>query len=93
MKKMSDIERTCENCRYDYEDIEGEHCRHCICNATDNFEPKTTNAVVEELKVVFEQTVAEILDKTGSDFTIEDFNLKPFTDRVCDVVRKAGEEP
>ena len=48
--------------------------------------------VAAELKVVFERIVAEILDKTGSDFTIADFNLKPFTDRVCAVVRNGGAE-
>ena len=49
-------------------------------------------AVMAELGVVFEQTVAEILDKTESDFTIADFNVKPFADRVCAVVRKGGAE-
>lgn len=33
-------ERTCEFCRWQTESKEGEHCRHCICNATDNFEMK-----------------------------------------------------
>jgi len=47
-------------------------------------------AVVAELGVVFEQTVAEILDKTESDFTIADFNVRPFADRLCAVVRKGG---
>lgn len=47
--------------------------------------------VVEQTKVVFERTVAEILCKTESDFTIADFNIKPFTKKICDVVRKGGE--
>lgn len=37
---MEEIEKTCENCRYEFEDMEGAHCRHCINNATENFEPK-----------------------------------------------------
>lgn len=35
-----EIEMTCKNCRYDYEDMEGTHCRHCIHNAQEKFEPK-----------------------------------------------------
>lgn len=46
--------------------------------------------VVAETKDVFERLVAEILYKTGSKYTIVDFNLKPYADRVCDVVRKGG---
>ena len=47
-------------------------------------------AVVKELENKFEQTVAEILDKTGSDFTIADFNVKRYSDRICEIVRKGG---
>lgn len=48
--------------------------------------------VVAELEDKFEQTVAEILDKTGSDFTIADFNVKRYSDRICEIVRKGGAE-
>jgi len=34
------IEKTCENCEYENEDMEGAHCRHCIHNAEEHFEPK-----------------------------------------------------
>jgi len=34
------LEKTCENCEYEREDIEGSHCRHCIHNAEEHFEPK-----------------------------------------------------
>lgn len=46
--------------------------------------------VVAELEDKFERTVAEILDKTGSDFTIADFNVKRYSDRICEIVRKGG---
>lgn len=49
-----------------------------------------TEAVEKELENKFEQTVAEILDKTGSDFTIADFNVKRYSDRICEIVRKGG---
>lgn len=50
---MSEIEKTCENCKYDNEDTEGTHCRHCIHNAVEHFEPKVTdsksyNKVIDE---------------------------------------------
>lgn len=35
-----ELEKTCENCKYEYEDMEGAHCRHCIHNAEERFEPK-----------------------------------------------------
>ena len=41
------IEKTCENCEYELEDIEGTHCRHCIHNAEEHFAPKT-----ERVKVI-----------------------------------------
>lgn len=37
---MSKIEKTCENCEYENEDMEGTHCRHCIHNAEEHFAPK-----------------------------------------------------
>ena len=49
-------------------------------------------AVVKELENKFEQTVAEILDKTGRDFTIADFNIKRYSNRICEIVRKGGAE-
>lgn len=35
-----ELEKTCENCEYEHEDVEGTHCRHCIHNAEEHFEPK-----------------------------------------------------
>lgn len=35
-----ELEKTCENCEYENEDIEGSHCRHCIHNAVEHFAPK-----------------------------------------------------
>ena len=37
---IEELEKTCENCEYEHEDIEGSHCRHCIHNAEEHFEPK-----------------------------------------------------
>lgn len=42
MKRLdiNEIEYTCENCKWEYEEFEGIHCRHCIHSAEENFEPK-----------------------------------------------------
>lgn len=37
---MSEVEKICEFCEYEYEDPEGTHCRHCIHNAVENFKRK-----------------------------------------------------
>lgn len=48
--------------------------------------------VVEEIKTTFEQTIAEILDETDSEYTIADFNIKPYSNRICNVVKAGGVE-
>lgn len=47
---MSELEWTCENCKYENEDMEGTHCRHCIHNAVENFEPKEKEMTATEMK-------------------------------------------
>ena len=46
---MAELVKTCENCEYEFEDIEGRHCKHCIHNATENFEPK--KEITKEAKI------------------------------------------
>lgn len=48
---MSDMEKTCENCEYECEDMEGMHCRHCIHNAEEHFEPKIIRDNAQEIRV------------------------------------------
>ena len=45
-----ELEKTCENCKYDYEDMEGTHCRHCIHNAEERFEPKVIVSTEKEIR-------------------------------------------
>ena len=59
-------------------------------NAFALYVKEETDRIVAELEDKFERTVAEILDKTGSDFTIADFNVKRYSDRICEIVRKGG---
>ena len=37
---MSEIIKTCENCKYDEEPANGAHCTGCIHNAEEHFQPK-----------------------------------------------------
>jgi hypothetical protein len=45
-----ELVKTCENCKYDDEDMEGTHCRHCIHNATEHFEPKEVVLSEQEIR-------------------------------------------
>jgi len=45
-----ELEKTCENCKYDYEDMEGTHCRHCIHSAEERFEPKEKETSETEIR-------------------------------------------
>lgn len=47
---MSEIEKTCENCKYDIEDGEGKHCRNCIHNAVEMFEPKEIELYIQAIR-------------------------------------------
>ena len=45
-----ELEKTCENCKYDYEDMEGTHCRHCVHSAEERFEPKEKETSETEIR-------------------------------------------
>lgn len=47
---VEELEKTCENCEYENEDMEGTHCRHCIHNAEEHFEPKTCYVKKQEIR-------------------------------------------
>ena len=48
---MSEIENTCENCKWEFEDMYGTHCMDCIHNggAEEHFEPKVI--IPTEMKI------------------------------------------
>lgn len=68
---MEQIEKTCENCKYDYEDMEGSHCRHCIHNAVENFEPKENELSETEIRNKAIEEFAERLITNAESFTAE----------------------
>lgn len=69
-----ELEKTCENCEYENEDMEGTHCRHCIHNAEEHFEPKTCYAKEEEIrnKAIDEFSEKLIYELKGNIFSDEE---------------------
>ena len=76
-----ELEKTCENCKYEFESCEGEHCRHCIHSADEHFEPKIVvpteaeirNQVIDEFVAKSEEwnnNIKSIRNEDGF-FTIE----------------------
>ena len=65
---MTEIEKTCENCRYEFEDMEGAHCRHCINNATENFEPKDIVLTEQEIRA---NAIDEFADRLSKYLNVE----------------------
>ena len=60
---MSEIEKTCENCEYEYEDIEGTHCRHCIHNAEEHFKLKEIRATEQDIR---NKAIDEFVEKLAN---------------------------
>lgn len=62
-----ELEKTCENCKYEFESCEGEHCRHCIHSADEHFEPKIivpTEAEIRNQAIdEFATTIKEALNQ------------------------------
>ena len=52
-----ELEKTCENCEYESEDMEGTHCRHCIHNAEEHFAPKINHEKEIRAKAIDEFAV------------------------------------
>lgn len=49
-----------------------------------------TEKIAEQVGEEFERTVAELFDKTGSELQICDFNIKPFEQRLTNIIRAGG---
>lgn len=62
-----ELEKTCENCKYEYEDMEGTHCRHCIHNAIEHFEPKEVELSEKEIRAKAIDDFFEELQKYEED--------------------------
>ena len=65
---MNEEEKTCENCKYEHEDMESTHCRHCIHNAEEHFEPKESVISEQEIRAKVIDDVLKILKKYNVPF-------------------------
>ena len=63
---MSEIEKTCENCEYELEDMEGMHCRHCIHSAEEHFKLKEIRDTEQEIRNKVIDEFVEILVRNKS---------------------------
>ena len=72
---MEEIEKTCENCKYEDEDMEGTHCRHCIHNAEEQFKPKDVVLTEQEIRAKAIDEFAERLkaESFSGYVTLEDY--------------------
>ena len=64
-----ELEKTCENCEYENEDIEGSHCMHCIHNAVEHFAPK-----INHEKEIRAKAIDEFVEKLNTD--VESFEAE-----------------
>ena len=72
-----ELEKTCENCKYEYEDIEDTHCRHCIHNAEEHFEPKEVELSEQEIR-------AKAIDEFASALANKDNIVKHDIDELME---------
>ena len=89
-----ELEKTCENCEYEYEDFEGTHCRHCIHNAEEHFEPKVIVPTEQEIRAKAIDEFAEKLSLEISESIIWDMlatmskngSLSDTPDKIVDYI-------
>ena len=84
---MSEIEKTCENCEYELEDMEGMHCRHCIHNAEEHFMQKEIHYTEQEIRNKAIDELANKLCEHCMQQTNECYKLEcPFCTDGCDII-------
>lgn len=79
-----ELEKTCENCKYELEDMESTHCRHCIHNAEEHFEAKEMNE-----KEIRNKAIDEVFDflKTKRDkrymkISLDDLEIREYKEQL-----------
>lgn len=91
------LEKTCENCEYEHEDVEGTHCRHCIHNAEEHFEPKSNHEQEIRNKAIDEFAKSLKTDYVNFDlyyilqnnnFAFENTSLKCYQDMIDELAEQ-----
>ena len=84
-----ELEKTCENCEYEFEDMEGTHCRHCIHNAEEHFALKINHEKEIRAKAIDE--FAERL-KLKYPYFVEDVGLVEVNKMLHSAIDKIAEQ-
>ena len=74
------LEKTCENCEYEHEDIEGSHFRHCIHNAEEHFEPK-----INHEKEIRDKAIDEFAERAKS--VLESYHEQRWIDEIAEQMK------
>lgn len=85
-----ELEKTCENCEYECEDMEGTHCRHCIHNAEEQFKPKINHEKEIRAKAI-DEFCNEIVAEYDNDATPNVSDYLDYTISIRDLFRIAEE--
>jgi len=88
---MAEIEKTCENCKWEEEEYEGSHCRHCIHSAEERFEPKEVNKkCIAEIKIdmdMLQKVIEEKIKEFKADIqAVRNAAIDEFAEKLCDKV-------
>lgn len=78
------MEKTCENCKYQFESETGEHCSNCIHAATENFQPITNG---DWLRFQDNNYIAEIFGSLADTNSCTD---GCFLRRICEKSRRVS---
>lgn len=90
---MSEIEKTCENCEYENEDMEGTHCRHCIHNAEEHFAPKINHEKEIRNKAIdeFSERIKRFVDCghlcSPTEIRWSDLSIVEMIDRIAEQLK------
>lgn len=81
---MREIEKTCANCKWDFEDVDGEHCTNCIHNATENFEPQ--EQAKENVRLIDANELLYKIAKMSFDFGNDSDDTETIIEMVSEVI-------
>jgi hypothetical protein len=84
-----ELEKTCENCKYEFESCEWEHCRHCIHSAEEHFEPKIIVPTEAEIRAKAIDEFAERMKQLNEEGEISVAGWNRIVDNIAEKM-KAG---
>ena len=92
MEELKVLEKTCENCEYELEDMEGMHCRHCIHNAIENFKPKEIHYTEQEIRNKAIDEFVEHIEWEATNHWVFDLEDEEEHENFLDEIRTIAEQ-